>query len=75
MTENTQWEYRIEVVGSALRSLKPENVEQYLNDLGLEGWEVVNLHHPTNSNKVWITIKRPLSTSTRRRRSQPDEEW
>ena len=75
MAEKIQWEYRIDVFGSVWRGLKPENVEQYLNDLGLEGWEVVNLHHPHNSNRVWITIKRSLSDSTRRRRSQPDDQW
>jgi hypothetical protein len=75
MAEKIQWEYRIEVFGSTFRGLKPENVEQYLNDLGLEGWEVVNLHHPTNSSKVWITIKRPLPESTRRRRSQSSDQW
>ena len=75
MSENTQWEYRIEVIGSALRSTKPEQAEGILNELGLDGWEVVSLHQPTNSNKVWITVKRPVTTGTRRRRSRPDEAW
>ena len=75
MAENTQWEYRIDVVGSAWRSLKPENIEVYLNELGAEGWEVVNLHQPQNSNKVWITIKRPLTASVRRERTRDGLEW
>jgi hypothetical protein len=75
MSEQTQWEYRIDVVGSAWRSSKPEDVETYLNELGMEGWEVINLHQPENSNKVWITIKRLLTTSERRRRSRPGVEW
>ena len=70
----TQWEYRIEKYGSAWRSPKREDVEAYLNALGDEGWEVINLHHPHSSNQVWITVKRPM-TSTRRRRRLPGEEW
>ncbi len=75
MSKNIQWEYRIEILGSALRGLKKDEVEAYLNQVGEEGWEVINLHHPTNSSKVWVTMKRPLTTDTRRRRSRPDWEW
>ena len=70
MAEKIQWEYRIDLVGSGWRSPKPEEIEEYLNELGEEGWEVVNLHHPHSSNKVWITIKRPLTSATRRQRSR-----
>jgi len=75
MTEKYQWEYHIEVLGSFWKSLKPEVVEAALNEFGEMGWEVINLHHPQNSNKVWVTMKRQLSVSTRRRRSRPDEAW
>lgn len=75
MSGNTQWEYHIELLGSAFRGTKPDELEAYLNLVGEEGWEVINLHHPPNSNKVWITMKRPLSSETRRRRSRPDSGW
>jgi hypothetical protein len=75
MSGNLQWEYRIEQLGSAFRGTKPDALEAYLNQVGSEGWEVINLHHPPNSNKVWITMKRPLSMDVRRRRSWPDEGW
>ena len=75
MSGNIQWEYHIELVGSAFRSPKPDVIEAYLNQVGEGGWEVINLHHPHNSNKVWITMKRPLSMDVRRRRSWPDEGW
>ena len=73
MPENVQWEYHIEVLGSAIRSIKPEATESALNEFGEMGWEVINLHHPQNSNKVWVTMKRPLTASTRRRWNRPDE--
>ena len=75
MAENTQWEYRIEIVGSFWKGSKPEEIEDYLNQLGEEGWEVINLHSPENSNKLWITIKRPLTTSIRRERTRSGFDW
>jgi hypothetical protein len=75
MSDNVQWEYHIEVIGSAFRSPKPETIEDFINQVGEEGWEVVNLHQPHNGNKVWVTLKRPLTLDTRRRRSRPESDW
>ena len=75
MTESAQWEYLVENVGSFWRSPDPDALQEYLNELGAKAWELVNLHHVHNSNKVWITLKRPLTISTRRRRSLPGERW
>ena len=75
MPENVQWEYRIETIGSFFKKVKPEILEEFLNELGQEGWEATSVHHPQNSNQIWITIKRPVTRSTRRRRSLPEETW
>jgi hypothetical protein len=75
MSENTFWEYHIEVIGSSWRGLKPEVVTAALNEFGEMGWEVVNLHQPQNSNKMWVALKRPLSHGSRRQRSRPEESW
>lgn len=75
MTRDTQWEYQIEVFGSVWRSPKPEETQAFLNELGEQGWEVINLHHPENSNKVWITAKRPITEDIRRRRRRQQFEW
>jgi len=66
----TQWEYCIEVFGSVWKSPKPEETQAFLNELGLQGWEIINLHHPENSNKVWVTAKRPISETDRRRQNR-----
>jgi hypothetical protein len=50
-------------------------MEAFLNQIGEEGWEVINLHHPNNSNKVWVTMKRPLTIDIRRHRTRPDWDW
>lgn len=75
MPEKDRWEYRIEEIGSFWRASKAADVEAFLNSLGEEGWDVINLHQPENSNKIWVTAKRPLTTSTRRRRNLPGEDW
>ena len=73
MTGTTQWEYLVEVLGSTLKSIKPEEAEIILNELGEAGWEVFHIRQPQGSNKIWITAKRPLTSSSRRRRSLPGE--
>jgi len=75
MAEITHWEYHIEELGSVLRGPKLVDVEAYLNQVGEAGWEVVNVHHLQSSNKVWVTMKRPLTDETRRRRSRAAESW
>ncbi len=75
MMAEEQWEYHVEVLGGALRGVKPEDLDAYLNLLGVEGWEVVSVHQPQNSNKLWVTMKRRLTSAARRRRSRLDEGW
>jgi hypothetical protein len=69
--QTTQWEYRVQTVGAAFSGAKDEQIEETLNDWGLEGWEAVNVYGPTGSNKVTIVAKRHLSASSRRLRSMP----
>jgi hypothetical protein len=75
MAENSQWEYHIEVLGSVFRSPKPEQIETSLNEIGDEGWEVVSLTQLNNSNKIWVTMRRPLTPAIHRNRSRPEESW
>lgn len=71
MTEEKQWEYRVQTIGSAFGT-KDEQLEVTLNEWGEEGWEAVSVYTPSNSSKVTIVAKRPLGTSERRRRSMPN---
>ena len=75
MPEKIQWEYHIEVLGSTFKSLKPEQIETALNEFGEMGWEVINLHQPQNSNRIWIVMRRPVTPATRRRYDRFDESW
>ena len=71
MAEQTvQWEYRVLTIGSAFGT-KDENIAATLNDWGMEGWEAINVYTPSQSNKVTIVAKRPLTATTRRLRSMP----
>jgi len=71
MAENTQWEYRVESFGTFFTGKKDEELEAALNEWGMDGWEVISARGIENSSKIVILAKRPLTASTRRRRSQP----
>lgn len=71
MAEQTQWEYRSITIGTFWTTPKDEVVEAALNELGIDGWEVVSAFTQQNSNQVRIIAKRPLTSETRRRRSYP----
>jgi hypothetical protein len=69
--KRTQWEYYVETIGSAFSGPKDEDLEEILNELGEQGWEVFSLEHLPNSPKVRLTAKRPGIGSSRRERSWP----
>ena len=71
MAENMQWEYRVLTFGSAWSGVNDEALERLLDEWGEEGWEVFQVSPLTNSSKIRITARRPLSSSTRRERSWP----
>ena len=71
MRETTKWEYQVLTIGSVWKGIKDEELQAVLNDLSSQGWESVSIYTPGQSPKVTIVVKRPLSESTRRRRSMP----
>jgi hypothetical protein len=72
MNEIKPWEYRIETFGGILSQVKDDDLEAALDEWGEEGWEVIAAHNLESTNKVRIIAKRPLTTSSRRRRSWPE---
>lgn len=68
MEKRALWEYRVIAVGSTLRGAKGEQIEARLNELGLDGWEVIAVELPHNSGKLVVIAKRPLSAMERRQR-------
>ncbi|MBU0510297.1 MAG: DUF4177 domain-containing protein [Chloroflexi bacterium] len=75
MTEITRWEYRVKTIGSVLRGAKDEETEATLNEWGEDGWEVISARPPTNSSKMTIVAKRPLTTATQRQRRLTQHRW
>ena len=72
MTEQTQWEYRVQSIGgSALRAPKDEEIEALLDAWGEQEWEVINVFTSPGTNRITVIAKRLMSVSTRRRRSMP----
>jgi hypothetical protein len=68
--EFKQWEYRVQTIGSAFGT-KDENIQATLAEWGAEGWEAINVYTPSQSGKVTIVAKRPLTDRVRRMRSMP----
>ena len=73
MAAQTQWEYRVVGIGS-MWGAKGQQIEARLNELGQEGWEVVQAVLPHNGGKLLVIAKRPLSQAERRRRRELPEE-
>src|SRR5258706_6473149 len=66
--EIKQWEYRVQTIGSAFGT-KDENIQATLDEWGSEGWEAINVYTPSQSGKVTIVAKRPLTDRIQRMRS------
>jgi len=66
--EIKQWEYRVQTIGSTFGT-KDENIQATLDEWGIEGWEAINVYTPSQSGKVTIVAKRPLTDRVRRTRS------
>ncbi|MDD5468580.1 MAG: hypothetical protein PHS96_12320 [Anaerolineales bacterium] len=71
MTEITQWEYRVQNLGSALKGPSDEEIQAVLDEWGEEGWEAFAVIQHSGTNKVRLVAKRLLSDRARRRRSLP----
>jgi hypothetical protein len=72
MTEPIQkWEYRVETFGNIFSGPKDEALMETLDAWGEDGWEVVNVFSRTNSERITVVAKRPLTLDERRRRSIP----
>lgn len=69
--ELSKWEYRVQTVGGFWSGVKAEELEQLLNDWGVEGWEVVSTHILESQNKINVIAKRPLTREVQRQRSMP----
>jgi hypothetical protein len=63
-----QWEYRVLSIGS-FWTTKDEKIEARLNELGLEGWEMVGFQ-VTATDSVRLVVKRLLTETNRRRRTR-----
>jgi hypothetical protein len=69
--QKTQWEYYVETVGSAFSSPKDEELEEILNEMGEQGWQVFSLGHLPNSPKIRFVARRTIDKATRGKRDWP----
>ncbi len=69
--ELERWEYRVKTIGGAFGT-KDEAIEETLNEWGMEGWVATQVYTPSDSGKVTIVARRPLTRETIRKRSMPE---
>ena len=69
------WEYRLETIGSWIRSPKDGELAATLNGLGEDGWELVSALPREGSQAVTLVLRRPLGRDERRRRTRPEVDW
>ena len=72
MSETIQWEYRVQTIGNVFGT-RDEQIEALLNEWGLEGWEATQVYTPSQSGKVTVVARRPLTASSRRRNNWPGQ--
>ena len=66
-----RWEYQVFSTGSTFKSPKDEELQEMLNALGAEGWEIISVNIPESTGKVRMVAKRPLSGPPRRSKTWP----
>jgi hypothetical protein len=54
----TAWEYQVRQFGNALRSVKPEEVEAFLNEAVLDGWELGEMAAMSGGNRLLVILRR-----------------
>ena len=74
MDEIEKWEYQVLTIGSVFGT-KDQNIQATLNEWGLDGWEAINVYTPTNSSKVTIVAKRPLTDANLKQRNRLQRGW
>lgn len=54
-----RWQYKVqEIKPSFLGSIKPADIEEQLQALGMQGWELVNAVHATPMGPTLLFLKR-----------------
>lgn len=57
---STRWQYKVEQVKvGTWGNVKPELLEERLQKLGQQGWELVNAVHATQWGPTMLFLKRP----------------
>jgi hypothetical protein len=61
------WQYQVEQFGSALKPAKPEEIEVFLNEAALEGWEPSHIASMSNGSKLLVVLRQKMEGRARRR--------
>jgi hypothetical protein len=51
-------EYRVEILGGALKGARPEELEALLNKVDEQDWTLCKLSYKPNTNQLWVVLQR-----------------
>jgi hypothetical protein len=71
VTELQKWEYRFQTLGSVMKKIRDEELQELLDEWGTEGWEIFAVSQDPSMSKIRLYAKRPLTDRARRQRSMP----
>ena len=57
--------------GSTFKTNKDEEIQEFLNQWGAEGWELITVHIFENTGKIRMYAKRALHTPPPRNKNWP----
>ena len=61
------WEYRVDEMGSVLRGVRAQDLEDYLNEAAIDGWEPHLIESQSSNNRMLVIFRRPRRTRSRDR--------
>jgi hypothetical protein len=59
MTDRTRWEYKVVDLSTSFLGKSVKNPEERLNELGADGWELVEDLSEASGNSQSLVFKRP----------------
>ena len=59
------WEYRVDELGGALRGMRTQELEDYLNEAAADGWEPHLVESRTSNNRLLVILRRPREARSR----------
>lgn len=69
------YEYQVAEIGGAFRGPRVPELEDLLNAMAAEGWELAQVVTRHDSNRVWVIMRRDVARGQRRKSGNRPQSW